>query len=188
MEVESSSGPSKTGDVNVLDLENVAKENETNDSAKGASEDTAEDGKGKVGDAPLLDEGLSKIMSFLKDRMPDVKLKVFKVTGILHTNFEMGIIFKNMACSFLECKSRMIGSSDRCRLASIMGHSPVALTCRGPLRVLNLGLPDDKPQHRPDNKPWHKPTSLLSLEVPQLHPQNPLTPTHIPPCSIHLPG
>lgn len=123
MEVESSSGPSKTGDVNVLDVENVAKENETNDSAKGASEDTAEDGKGKAGDAPLLDEGLSKIMSFLKDRMPDVKLKVFKVTGTLHTNFKMGIIFKNMACSVLKCKSRMIGSSDRFRLVSMMGHT-----------------------------------------------------------------
>lgn len=109
MEVESSSGPSKTGDVSVLDLENMAKENETDDSTKGASEDTAEDGKGKVGDAPLLDEGLSKIMSFLKDRMPDVKLKVFKVTGILHSNFKMDIIFKNMARSCLKCISRLIG-------------------------------------------------------------------------------
>lgn len=72
-------GTSKAIDLNVLDLENMAAGGDTKETEKDLSEDISEDGKGKAGDADLLDESLTKIMSFLKDRMPDVKLKVFKV-------------------------------------------------------------------------------------------------------------
>lgn len=77
----SGSSPSSTKvvDTDVLDVENSAREEDSSDTTKELSEDTADNRKGKPGDAAMLDEPLSKIMSFLKDRMPDVKLKVFKV-------------------------------------------------------------------------------------------------------------
>jgi len=76
-------GSTKDVDTNVLDVENSARDEDASDTVKEQSEDTSENGKGKAGDAALLEEPLSKIMSFLKDRMPDVKLKVFKVVSLL---------------------------------------------------------------------------------------------------------
>ncbi|XP_024401257.1 protein EXECUTER 2, chloroplastic isoform X3 [Physcomitrium patens] len=76
---EPSSGSAAAVDTNVLDVENSARDEDTSNTAEESSEDASESRKGKAGDSAILDEPLSKIMSFLKDRIPDVKLKVFKV-------------------------------------------------------------------------------------------------------------
>lgn len=79
MTTEPSSGSAAAVDTNVLDVENSARDEDTSNTAEESSEDASESRKGKAGDSAILDEPLSKIMSFLKDRIPDVKLKVFKV-------------------------------------------------------------------------------------------------------------
>ncbi|XP_024394530.1 protein EXECUTER 2, chloroplastic isoform X2 [Physcomitrium patens] len=76
---EPSSGFSKAADGNVVDVENAARDEDASDTTQGLSEDISEIGKGKTDDSAMSDEPLSRIVSFLKDRMPDVKLKVFKV-------------------------------------------------------------------------------------------------------------
>lgn len=73
---ESVSGTPKSVDVNIVDMNAVA-----TDGKDVKAKDLAEafgDEK-ETGDAALMDEGLSRILNFLKDRMPDVKLKVFRV-------------------------------------------------------------------------------------------------------------
>lgn len=77
----SSPGSTKAVDTKVLDVENSARDEDVRDDEQ--SEDASDNGKGKAGDTAMLEEPLSKIMSFLKDRMPDVKLKVFKVVSLL---------------------------------------------------------------------------------------------------------
>jgi hypothetical protein len=69
----SSLSSTKVVDANVLDVENSARDEDSSDTTKELSEDTSDNGKGKSGDAAMLDEPLSTIMSFLKDRMTDVK-------------------------------------------------------------------------------------------------------------------
>jgi hypothetical protein len=78
---ESSAGLSKSMDLNMLDLENLAEDSSRDlKRTKDLLEDESGENKGKVEDAALSDEGLDKIMSFLKNRMPHVKLKVFKAS------------------------------------------------------------------------------------------------------------
>ncbi len=68
-------------DLNMLDLENLAEDSSRDlKRTKDLLEDESGENKGKVEDAALSDEGLDKIMSFLKNRMPHVKLKVFKAS------------------------------------------------------------------------------------------------------------
>lgn len=66
-------------DINVLDVENLVRDEDISNIVEELLEDVLESRKGKVGDSVILDEFLSKIMSFLKDCILDVKLKVFKV-------------------------------------------------------------------------------------------------------------
>ncbi len=78
---ESSAGLSKSMDLNMLDLENLAEDSSRDlKRTKDLLEDESGENKGKVEDAALSDEGLDKIVSFLKNRMPHVKLKVFKAS------------------------------------------------------------------------------------------------------------
>lgn len=79
MATEPTPGSTKDVDESVLDVENSARDEDRSDATKELSEDSSENGKGKARDAAMLDESLSKIMSFLTDRMPDVKTKLFKV-------------------------------------------------------------------------------------------------------------
>lgn len=65
-----------------MDVENSIRDDDSNETEKEQSGDSSDNGKGKAGDAAMLEEPLSKIMSFLKDRMPDVKLQVFKVVTL----------------------------------------------------------------------------------------------------------
>lgn len=83
MATGSSPGSTKAVDTNLLDIENSTRDEDASDTVKEHGEDTSDNGKGKAGDAAMLEEPLNKIMSFLKDRMPDVKLKVFKVVSLL---------------------------------------------------------------------------------------------------------
>lgn len=69
----------KVVDINLLDIENLIRDEDVSDMVKEYGEDILDNGKGKVGDVVMLEEFLNKIMSFLKDCMLDVKLKVFKV-------------------------------------------------------------------------------------------------------------
>jgi hypothetical protein len=80
---ESSAGLSKSMDLNMLDLENLAEDSSRDlKRTKDLLKDESGENKGKVEDAALSDEGLDKIMSFLKNRMPHVKLKVFKASHL----------------------------------------------------------------------------------------------------------
>ncbi len=80
---ESSAGLSKSMDLNMLDLENLAEDSSRDlKRTKDLLKDESGESKGKVEDAALSDEGLDKIMSFLKNRMPHVKLKVFKASHL----------------------------------------------------------------------------------------------------------
>lgn len=64
-------------DVNIVDMNSM-----TEDGKEIKAKDLTEafgDEKGKNGDAAVLDDGLNGIINFIKDRIPDVKLKVFRV-------------------------------------------------------------------------------------------------------------
>ncbi|MCO5609938.1 hypothetical protein L7F22_064173 [Adiantum nelumboides] len=64
-------------DVNIVDM-NAMAEDGKDMKAKDLTESFGDE-KGKNGDAQGLDDGLNGIINFIKDRIPDVKLKVFRV-------------------------------------------------------------------------------------------------------------
>eukprot|EP00249_Psilotum_nudum_P023065 c28738_g1_i2 orf=628-2670(+) len=74
---DSTGGDSKTTDINVVHM-NITVEDGKDAASKTVSE-ASENDKDKLGDSDLTDEGLNRIMNFLKDRIPDVKLKIFRV-------------------------------------------------------------------------------------------------------------
>jgi hypothetical protein len=94
---ESSAGLSKSMDLNMLDLENLAEDSSRDlKRTKDLLEDESGENKGKVEDAALSDEGLDKIVSFLKNRMPHVKLKVFKVIALEESEADIPKIVEKM--------------------------------------------------------------------------------------------
>lgn len=64
-------------DVNIVDMNTMAEDGKEI-KAKDITESLGDE-KGKNGDAQVLDDGLNGIINFIKDRIPDVKLKVFRV-------------------------------------------------------------------------------------------------------------
>ncbi|KAI5058063.1 hypothetical protein GOP47_0026233 [Adiantum capillus-veneris] len=64
-------------DVNIVDMNTMAEDGKDT-KAKDLTESFSDE-KGKSGDAQVVDDGLNGIINFIKDRIPDVKLKVFRV-------------------------------------------------------------------------------------------------------------
>ncbi|KAH7290520.1 hypothetical protein KP509_30G051700 [Ceratopteris richardii] len=64
-------------DVNIVDMNTLAEDGR--DMKKKDIVEALGEEKGKTGDAQDFDDGLNGIINFIKDRIPDVKLKVFRV-------------------------------------------------------------------------------------------------------------
>eukprot|EP00249_Psilotum_nudum_P023064 c28738_g1_i1 orf=628-2670(+) len=77
--VDSAVKDSKTDDANVVHMEITLDDGK--DAAPKIVSETSENDNDKARDTDLTDEGLNHIMNFLKDKIPDAKLKVFRVTS-----------------------------------------------------------------------------------------------------------